>query len=409
MANYLNNSIYVLIVLIPFFLVTGNFLTDLAVSLSGFLFLIYCLTQKYFDLFKLKIIQIFFLFNIYLIISTFLSSYILFSIESSLFYFRYTFFMLAVIHLLNISKSFEIVFYKILFVTVLLVVLDGVFQYIFGFNTIGIEKPGNRLNGFFNDEWVIGSYVARLLPLIIASIEILFKNNVHKNKIFLFVLVICDILIFFSGERTAFFLAVIFNILCLIYASDLLKTRLIALMLSSLVIFISLTLDENLKYRTITQTLEQFGLMKSDKLNIYSPQYEAHYITAYKMFLDKPIIGHGPNTFRKVCNFDSYATGAYGCSTHPHNYTAQFLSETGIIGFSFYLALMLWLYYLMFKAFLRRHYSNQIRIFNLILIAVVICTLPFAPSGSLYNNWLPVFYYLPLAFLIQKYKKLSIQ
>ena len=206
MANYLNNSIYVLIVLIPFFLVTGNFLTDLAVSLSGFLFLIYCLTQKYFDLFKLKIIQIFFLFNIYLIISSFLSSYMLFSIESSLFYFRYTFFMLAVIHLLNISKSFEIVFYKILFVTVLLVVLDEVFQYIFGVNTIGIEKPGNRLNGFFNDEWVIGSYVARLLPLIIASIEILFKNNVHKNKIFLFVLVICDILIFF-WRKDSFFLS----------------------------------------------------------------------------------------------------------------------------------------------------------------------------------------------------------
>ena len=402
----LNNLIFIIIVLIPFFLATGNFLTDLAVSLSGFFFLIYCLVNKYFDLFKLKIIQIFFLFNIYLIINSLISSDPFFSIESSLFYFRYTFFMLAIIHILNISKNFEKIFFKSLFIVLIVIVLDGLFQYVFGFNFIGIEKPGNRLNGFFNDEWVIGGYVARLLPLLIVSVEIIFKNHIHKNKIYIFILIICDLLIFFSGERTAFFLAVIFNILCLIYASNLLKTRIIALVISSFLIILALSYDDQLKYRTITQTLEQFGMIKSEKLNIYSPQYEAHYSTAYKMFLDKPLSGHGPNLFRKVCNDEKYKSGAYGCSTHPHNYSAQLLSETGLIGFSFYAALLIWLYSLMLKSLIRPKNNLDSRIFNLILISVVICTLPFAPSGSLFNNWLPVFYYLPLAFVIQKYKKM---
>ena len=38
--------------------------------------------------------------------------------------------------------------------------------------------------------------------------------------------------------------------------------------------------------------------------------YYLHYLTGFKIFKDHPIIGIGPNMFRKYCNKDSYFTEA---------------------------------------------------------------------------------------------------
>ena len=64
------------------------------------------------------------------------------------------------------------------------------------------------------------------------------------------------------------------------------------------------------------------------------------------MFLEKPILGHGYNSFRIKCS--SYEqetrtdTGSHkGCSTHPHNSFLQILSEQGLIGFFILSAIIL--------------------------------------------------------------------
>ena len=56
--------------------------------------------------------------------------------------------------------------------------------------------------------------------------------------------------------------------------------------------------------------------------------------TAFNMFLDKPILGHGPKMFRVICKNEKYQVGIKPCDTHPHNFYIQLLAETGIIGFS---------------------------------------------------------------------------
>ena len=52
----------ILFSLIPFFLITGPFLSDLSVSLISILFLIYCFKEKDFSFFKNKFFY-FFVFN----------------------------------------------------------------------------------------------------------------------------------------------------------------------------------------------------------------------------------------------------------------------------------------------------------------------------------------------------------
>ena len=38
---------------------------------------------------------------------------------------------------------------------------------------------------------------------------------------------------------------------------------------------------------------------KDGKIRVVSETHEGHYKSALLMFLDKPILGHGPKTFRK--------------------------------------------------------------------------------------------------------------
>ena len=53
------------------------------------------------------------------------------------------------------------------------------------------------------------------------------------------------------------------------------------------------------------------------------------------MFIDNPVFGIGPGAYRYACQNDEYIT-FNACTTHPHNYFLQMLTETGIIGFTVY-------------------------------------------------------------------------
>ena len=76
---------------------------------------------------------------------------------------------------------------------------------------------------------------------------------------------------------------------------------------------------------------------------IFSYGHETLYRTAFNMFLDRPIIGHGPKMFRIKCSDPKYAEvvgtserGISSCMTHPHNFYIQLLAETGLIVFLYY-------------------------------------------------------------------------
>jgi O-antigen ligase len=88
--------------------------------------------------------------------------------------------------------------------------------------------------------------------------------------------------------------------------------------------------------------------MKINKI-IESP-WSYHYQAAIELFLEKPILGHGPKSFRTKCqdtNIDKKTReqseryhNHRACSTHPHSYFLEFLSEHGIVGGVFYLGLI---------------------------------------------------------------------
>ena len=196
-----------LIICLPVLLITGPFLSDLAVSLVSLIFIINSISNKLYNYYNNKFVKFFFVFCIIIIISSFLSNNIITSLKNSLFYFRFGIFSICFWYLLKKNSSLlKYLFYSIL-ICFSSLIIDGYIQYIFGRNILGIELYREyRVSSFFGSELILGSYLSRLFPIFFGLFVFLDKN---KNKKFLFLMSIIFIfsegLIFLSGERLALF------------------------------------------------------------------------------------------------------------------------------------------------------------------------------------------------------------
>jgi len=391
--------------IIPF-LIWGPFFPDLIVSISALFFLYYVFKNKSFYYFLNKPLIIFFIFCIYcILVSFFKAEDILLSFESSLFYFRVGVFSCFIWYLIEKDKSILIYFYHALILCFSVLVIDGYFQYFTGVNLFGIKITNIRVSSFFGDELIMGSYLSRLFPLLFALF--LVKPKKKKFEIYfiglLFVLV--DILIFMSGERTAFFFINLSTIFIIILIKEYQKFRLVTFVVS-IVCIIILSLDSsNLSNRMFKTPAKNMGLIETtNKPIIFTPQHDSLIRTAYNMFEDKPIFGHGPKMFRVVCKDVNYATGITPCMTHPHNFYIQLLAETGIVGFIFLLSVLIWVLFLTIKQFKSIIFRQKrpLTDYQVCLLAGIFITVwPFSPNGNFFNNWLMIIYSLPMGFYLQ--------
>jgi O-antigen ligase len=147
------------------------------------------------------------------------------------------------------------------------------------------------------------------------------------------------------------------------------------------------------------------GLIKSSKeAVIFSKVHDSLIRTAYNMFKDKPIFGHGPKMFRVMCKDEKYATGVTPCMTHPHNFYIQLLAETGIIGFLFVFSAFLYVIYKALRQFKSIIFKEKrpLTDYQVCLLAGFLITFwPLTSNGNFFNNWLMIVYSLPLGFYLQ--------
>ena len=143
--------------------------------------------------------------------------------------------------------------YVIFSFTFLIVVFDGFYQFFFDKNLFGFPKyRPDRISGFFKDDLILGSYLSRLLPLFIA-LTILFKEKTKFNFVNVILIFFSFILIFFTGERAAFFMTLLSCILIFFYINLSKYFRIIFILLTSFTIFLILILNPIIFDRQILQ------------------------------------------------------------------------------------------------------------------------------------------------------------
>lgn len=397
----------ILFILFPIVLITGPALPDIFLSLIASYFLLKTIHSKKWHYYHNPIFYGFAMFSIYGIARSIFSDMPIESLsnEGSIFYFRYIFFALGVWYLLDINPHISKCFLVVSILSILIVCIDGLYQYFNNVNIFGNSAHApSRLTGFFGKEPIIGRYIAFLSIFTFALIYENFKKTKRVMILSVVFLIISEVIVFLSGERAPLFYVSLFTFLVIIFIPYFRLYRIVGLLISCTIIFLILQFNPAAKERMLDKTIDQVSNTKLSFLP-YGPHHEEHYLSALKMFADKPIFGLGTNTFRYHCNKEKYKITKRSCSSHPHHIYIQALAELGITGFLFLLSFYLYLTYIGIRQLILILLSNKTKKipFEYLLYPMILFVYwwPLVPHMSLYNNWNNVFMMLPLGYFMR--------
>ncbi len=404
MKIYINSISCLLVYLLPLALLTGPFLPDFFICMVGILVTFLILREKKYAYFNNYYFIIFIFFCVYLIIRSFFAQSIAISLEHSLLYFRFGIFAVAVWYLIENNKIFIKNFSIFLLATFLFALADGYYQYFYEVNIFGFSWPGVRLSLPLNEKAILGGYLARLFPLLLAVLIYTFDVKKFHVVLILFILILTDLLIFISGERTALGLLFLSTVFIVTFLSKYKRIRFYSFLVSILLMILIAVLNPTIKERNIDKTINQLTGSGNESIALFSNIHQSHILGAWKMFVDNPLVGQGPKMFRVLCNDVKFSNDdANTCSTHPHNLYVQLLAETGLLGLLFVLIFCFSIVNLFLNHILlfikKREYL--LSDFQICLIACIIMTLwPIIPSLNFFNNWMNVIFYLPIGFFL---------
>ena len=364
--------------------------------------------------------------------------------------------MLIIVYLLSVH---DILNFKYFFVSAALssvfISFDIIFQYIFGFNIIGLKSlphvPGSyffRNASFFGDELIAGGFIKNFSFFSIFFVAFIFKNK-NNIRFLLIMLTICIVGmgILSSGNRMPLILFVFGLLLIFLLNNKLKKVLSVSLIVLFIIFGLIGSFDKNIKdnfyffYRyskyiiinlpntseskkfdfilTLKDgmvkhdTLKEDGLLRHDFDSFWPTNTETGWYghsklfnTAIDLWQKNKIFGGGIKSFRVKCAKIVEHTRNRLCSTHPHNYYLEILTDTGIAGF-----LIVGTIALIFVVFIIKNFKffSGNGMGNYILLATVISlileTFPLKSTGSIFttNN---ATYLILISSIILSYKKL---
>ena len=397
--NLLTKINFLILLIFPVFFILGKGFVNIGVIILTFSCIIFFLCKKVNPFSKTENI-LFSLFFIYIFINSLINYSGFTNNLKSIALFRYIFFSTIVAYTLNNISLEQLKKIKYFYSFIIIfIIIDIIFQYFFGFDIFGFE-PGMceeghclRYQGLFGKELIAGSFFA-YFGLVTA---LFFFNGKILNLFFL----VLGIAILITGDRSPFVAYIIFFVAYIITLNQKFFKKVILIFISFLIFFLAINLFKSTKtrYYDFTKDITYSGIKKIETSKnirdflkeVKNSPWGKHYQVAWAMFLDKPINGHGYNSFQTKCiNYEEITntnTGKFrGCSTHPHNAFLEILAEQGLMGF---LILNVIIFYILNRILTLKFKNREIKIKFILSGVLFLCFyFPLKPTGSLFSVWL---------------------
>ena len=403
-----------IILFIPLSLIFGPTFINFFLILSSIIFLYEFYKKNFFNQIKFSWFLFCLIFICYNFIRAIYASDQMHALQSSFSQIRFLFFSLFIY--LCIPRVTNINFIlNFWLVVILAVAFDVLYQYYFSKDIFGHLLVGER-GGFARPSGPFGESLRAGTFLSFTSIPIFFyyftrfNSLTFKNK---FIISIAYIFLFLviaiSGERLALIVFLSSSIVFLFFNLNIKK---FLFFLFIIFIFLFSIFITNISFQLRLNELAKITT------NFYESSYGRLWESSYLVFKQNKLFGVGLKNYRFECDnnlkpIDPRPDSPHQlCSTHPHNFVLELLSETGIIGF-----LIFFIFFYKLITFLRNKIKNLKNNFlfneykglvygNILMLFIYIW--PLKTSGSFFTTWNGSFFWLNLglALLLTKNNKI---
>jgi len=391
-----------IIFLLPFSQVLGPTYLNIILIFISFLFIYLIFKKKLFYKINLNWIYCYVIFILYNFLRGFFASDYSSAIVNSFTQFRFLFLALFIYLFIPRKENIKTMIIG-WFILLLFVCFDSIWQYfflkdIFGY-PIGKGYPelSIRLSGPFGRKMIVGAFIAYMSIPIISFFFQKFKKFFFIKKILIF-LTYCFVFltVVLSGERLSFLIFTVGTICIVIYYLDFKK---IIIFLSFILLFITVIYFKNQTFRI---RINNFNHVL---INFYDSSYGRLYESSYLLFKKNYIFGVGLKNYRVDCDhqIDPRPQSPFQfCSTHPHNFYLEILTETGLVGF--FIFILSFVFLLIFlKKEIYKNYLDFKKYFSIALGNILILAIYFWPlktSGSFFTTWNGSFFWFNLGILL---------
>lgn len=403
----------------PLIILFRSAILNISTLILGIIIFFFLINKFKTDFFQGSLTKYIIFFFLYVLINSLIHELSIKIFLKSLGNFRYLLLTIGVYIVLCISsKKLKSNFIHFNLFLIIFLVFDIMYQNIFGKNIFGF-LPGmcdnfgrncTRFSGMFDQELIAGAYLSQvgmLFFFLLKKLEIknLFLYEVLKI-VFLFIIFYGILL---SGERNAFLIFFLCAFFYLIFEKKFLDLFKFILILIVLLTFFSLTIN-SVKERFVNLVYSWGPIYSGKNSSIqeritYSP-WSLHYRASLELFVISPIFGNGFKSFRNKCNETSIQKKLIqnksrysACSTHPHNYFLEFLTEQGAIGGIFFLGLIYLIIHRIYKII--NFKINCQRFIAVGLGSLILAILfPLKPSGSFFSTFNACLLFYILGFFL---------
>lgn len=268
-------------------------------------------------------------------------------------------------------------------ITLALAMLDGFVQLATGTSLTGNAISANRLTGPL-DRPNIGMFTARAgFPLLAAALLLIGDRSLTVSRVLPVTVFAATAFAFIilTGERTA----AVLTMLSLIAGAGIIVLLIPAWRIFGLTLAAAVPVALLALFELSADVQQRVGQFWTDISNFGASPYGRIFHAAFEIWQRNPVTGAGLKGFQNACHVLLSPDMADACHPHAHNIYLEWLSESGLVGFTCFAAFVALLTWRVLRLTWTR---PDRRLTGTALCGGLIVTLfPVAATQSFFSNW----------------------